>query len=527
MPAALNPVKEAMRATILWPCVLAVGAVSVCAEEPDRPPIAEALDLKAATRDGACVYYQPALEAHLDIAVDFHRRLIEAADREKAVRTRLLARADDVLDEVNRITASTPTPAQRGRQREVLDRFLTFRPMFGEGGAVRLYVVAGEAAKDYLRQGGTLPGCSYDKATDTAEFQVRLDLAHGPPDAPIELLIPVTDMDRPEEDLRESCDGMIETVKSWMCAVLALHEVVEVTLLHTRLRPKHMYWRWFTDGMANALAEHLAAQYLGADVAKAAAEVFDPAPFSDMKEEVNLAWWLASDHAVFEGTSPLGAEARLRLARYAFATHEAKRLIRAHGLECLPRILDASSRDDANSRQGLVAAVSDATGEDLAARLRAYQTFDTTREGWDKYEQACRHAMARKDAAKAASAMFRLRELADNVRPDCDGEAAYLVFHAGFEAEADRFLQRRMTWLADRDAPEALAAMKTVFCVYALRTDHPEKAYDVAEEILKDNPEAVPALEVRMGRLVREKRLEEAKVVARRIARLRAAEPSP
>jgi len=517
-----------MRATVLWPCVLAVAAAGVCGGEPARPPIAEALGLKAAARDDADVYYAPGLEAHLDIAVDFHHRLIEAARREKAVRNDLLARAEAIIDEVNRITASTPTPAQRDRQQDTLKRFLTFRPIFGEGrGPVRLYVVDSEAAKEYLRQGGTLPGCSYHKATDTAEFQVRLDLAHGPPDAPIDLLIPVGDRDRVGLNLRESCNGMAEAVKPWMGGVLALHELVEITLLYVRLRPKHTYWRWFSDGMANAVAEHLAGKYLGADVAKGTAEIFDAALFSDIKEEVNLAWWLPSDHAVFEGTPPLKDEARLRLARYAFATHEAKRLVATHGLECLPRILDAASRDDANTREGLVATIAAATGEDMADRLRAYQTFDTAREGWDKYEQACRHAMARKDAVKAAVAMLRLRELADGVRPDCDGEAAYLVFRTGFGAEADAFLRKRIRWLAERNASEPLVAMQNVFCAYALRTNHPEKAYEVAERVLENEADAVPALQVRMERLVREKRLDEAKAVARRIARLQAADAGP
>ena len=508
--------------------MLAVCAGVPCAADSDLPPIARALGLKAAARQDVHVYYDPALEAHLDIAVAFHDRLVEAAGREKAARNSLLARADEVIDEVNRITASAPTPAQRARQREVLDRFLAFRRFFGEGGyAVRLYVVDGEAAKDYLRQGGTLPGCSYDKAADMAEFQVCLDFARGSPDAPVDLLIPVGDMDRAEADLRYTCDDLAESVKPWMCAVLALHEVVEVTLIHMRLQPRHAYWRWFTDGMANALAEHLAGEYLGTDVAKAAAEAFDAAPFSDIKQEVNLAWWLASDHAVFEGTPPLRDEARLRLARYAFATQEAKRLIEAHGLECLPRILEAASLEDANSREGLVAAVSAATGDDVASRLRAYQTFGTASEGWDKYTHLGQHALAREDAAKAAAAMFRLRELAENVRPDCDGEAAYLVCRAGHEADADRFLHKRIRWVAERNVPEALAAMKTVFCVYALRTNHPEKAYDVAEEVLEGAPDVVPALRVRMARLIAEKRLDEAKAVARRLARLKAAEAGP
>jgi len=509
-----------MRRIAATVCLLAI-LTNPCTANPEKPPIAEALGLKAAPRDGATVYHDPALKDHVEIAATFYRRLVEAATQERAIRTRLLDHADAIIGAVNRITASEPTEAERTRQREVLSRFLTTRPMFEEGkGPVRVYLVSGDKVKDYLRRGGTLPGCAYDKATDTASFQLSLDLAHGPPDAAIDLLLPVGDMERAEEDLRDSCDGIIESVRPLMFAVLALHEVVECTLVHVRLKPRHAYWRWFSDGMANALAEHLAGEFLGADVAASAAEAFSAAPYRDLKEEVNLAWWLASDHSAFEGTSSMEAEGRLRHARYAFATEEAKRLVKAHGLECVPKILDAGAREEANSRLGLVAAVSEVTGDDMAARLGAYQTFETAKEGWAKYERACLHARARKDAAEAASAMLRLRELAEHIRPDCDVEAAYLLFAAGYEAEADRFLEKRMTWLAERKAYKPLVVMKNFFCTYALRTKRPEKAYTLAEELLETDSDAVAPLRVRMDRLIREKRLDEAKAVARRLAEL-------
>jgi hypothetical protein len=156
---------------------------------------------------------------------------------------------------------------------------------------------------------------------------------------------------------------------------LAVHEVTELAIV-TRLKPFDPYFRWFSDGFANALSAEILRRHFGADAAKAFLADYDPAPYADIQHQVNLAYWMGKS---FEIAAPIESEKRLTNARYAYATFEARRLIDRHGLDIVQRVLRRAATQPTNDSRELFPAIEQVTGEDMRQRLMQYLVWHAQR----------------------------------------------------------------------------------------------------------------------------------------------------
>jgi len=443
----------------------------------------------------------------------------------------LRKKADQAVRQVNKIVGFSPDDKQRAEQRELLLGFLRLTESFRLGAPDRkttLYVITQESSKDYLRKGGTLPGFTYDKARDKATYVFkygRYSRSASRPGKPpgMALVIPVG-ADAPEKELAK----LLKVIgKVWLSpsAGMSLHELAEHTMLNRRLKPFDPHFRWFSDGFANAIA----VQVLGTLVdRKAAAEFaarFDPAQYSVPKQNVNLRYWLGAD---FEVAAPIESEEHLSKARYCHATQEAVRLVEAHGIGCVAKILDAAcKKESGNSSADLISAVKEVTGEDIENRLLSYQSFRTAQEGIKQYTKAFRRAYARDDHAPALRALLRLMELHAGAERQHYAVAAYLLFRMGHEGAGDRAILRRAALCRRRGLNDAYVGMHALFIDYSLMCNRLAKAQPSAEIVLKARPQYVGALAVRMHKLRVEGKRDQAAEIARRILELDKGPNSP
>ena len=152
-----------------------------------------------------------------------------------------------------------------------------------------------------------------------------------------------------------------------------------------RAKPTDPYWRWFSDGFANAITAVLLEKHLG----KASADEFikddDLGQYRDLEQEVNLRYWMMGTYFPYVTEAPVETEGKFLHARYAYSFFEAKRLIDANGIDCVRKILDRIAAKQSRTTADLLAVIKDVTGQDLGPRLALYQTFDTAEQGIPKY----------------------------------------------------------------------------------------------------------------------------------------------
>ena len=478
----------------------------------------EAFELKSEEVDGVTVYYEESLADTMPDVREILKGFLAEQARTQQSLSHLLAKSKEVLEDVNRIVGAKPDGEALKKQQEVLS-FIVRKtaPAFNLAEA-KVPVVKRGTIKDYLRKGGSLRGFTYDKATDTAVFKSGSRIRQGDPgEAPaLDLLVPVNG----PEDVKGAAEAVFGALRQMTrdIAGLALHEVVEFVIVNERLRPRDPYFRWFSDGFANAIAIRLLKKHVGESEATSFAGLQDPKRYTDLERNLNLYYWMGADWRI---ESPLESEERLEKARYAYATLEAQRLIEEHGIQCVAAILDKVATYEKKDSRNLVAATREVTGEDVEKRFRRYQNFDTAAEGVRQYADQFNQAMARKDYAAALSNLIRIQELRgpwDDLR--MYGNAAYLLFRMGHEAAGDRVMHKQLALLKRHGLEKPHLGMQKLFVQYALRSRNFKKAYETAEEILKVDGDFVLALTVRMDRLATSGKIAEAKQVARRILEL-------
>jgi tetratricopeptide (TPR) repeat protein len=217
--------------------------------------------------------------------------------------------------------------------------------------------------------------------------------------------------------------------------------------------------------------------------------------------------------------TPLKSEQRLSNARFAYATFEAQRLIEEHGIECVAQILDRACKEPRNDSRNLVAATREVTGVDVQKRFERYQTFQTKEQGLKKYADRVKAAPEGKGYQEVLSSFLRALEL-EGPAPKTYAAIAFVLTLMGNEQGGDRAMEQQLT-LSKRDGrQEDYFALQKVFVEYALQCRSLKKAHEAAEEVLKKEPDFVPALAVRMDRLKASGDVSGAKEVARRVLEL-------
>jgi hypothetical protein len=218
---------------------------------------------------------------------------------------------------------------------------------------------------------------------------------------------------------------------------------------------------------------------------------------------------------------PIKYEQRISSARYAFATYEACRLIDSNGIECVTTIANKLCEKQSRTTDDLLAAIKHATGQDIADRFARYQTFETIEKGQSKHALAFNKAFEAKDTMNMLSNLLRMMELKGTSNPDdmlrnCS-TAASLLFQMGFEKEADLAMKQLIELFDNPSFPKGRYVALERFIAYALACRKPQKAIDIAEEVLKFDPENPLALTVRMLML---QDIEEMQKIAKKIQSL-------
>jgi len=522
-PLNRSPWGKAKMSRVIRPTALVFVVLQSCLCLAAEKAPWEALVLECGKLNGTTFYFEKALESKLDVFKEKYSAFLTKAAEEGKRSEEILGKVDEIVAEVNRIVGALEEDFPKDKQKGMMGFFLTRTShLFGMVEKATVYLAKQETIKDYLRKGGELPFFTYDRESDTANYRFELAFSTKSPAAEVSASVPyaVKGLEKMGEDLKSQFGALSDMVQ--VKYGVAFHELAEITMLK-RLRAPDPYFRWFSDGFANAIAERLLRKYVSEDAAQEYASGYDTSEYSDIEKEVNLYYWMGLAFCI---KTPLESEDRLNYARYAYATFEAKRLVEKHGIEVVKKILDKACERPTRDSRNLVEAVEEVTGEDIEERFKRYQTFATREEGIRKYPPAFNEAMKRKDYESALTNLLRIQEVRG---PDLRGyaNAAYLLFRMGHEEAGDLAIKDHLELLEGRGLEKMHLVMQKLFIDYSFKCGNVVKAQEIAEAALEKEPDFVPALTVRLDRLGRAGKIAEAKGVARRVLELEKDENSP
>jgi hypothetical protein len=493
--------------------VRTLAAASAPASIESGPESWAPLNLVETTVAGTSVYYERLLEPNLPCFRRELTKFVEGRSRLGGV----LAKRSEIIAEINQLLGETHP--NLGVQEEV------FAEVIGMLSQIDLTfrLVTQRTIKEFLRAGGQLPDFTYDPESDTVEYSPRLHAStEDEVPAAWEFCIPVP----PDVPLEACVSGIMAALGSFLrggSPHIAIHEVTELTLLR-RVRPSDPYWRWFSDGFANAITGRLIARHLGEAAAREFAGAYDPNECKDLQRQINLRYWMLGNYSAYVSRSPVGAERRIQHARYTYAMLEAQRLIDAHGIDCVRRILDAVSTRQSRKGADLLEVIRDVTGEDMDERLSRYQDFQTRAEGMIQYADARLGATQEKDLEAMFVNGLRLMELDNDVgSPQYLRHfmnAARLLAMMGHEEAGDAAIQQAIDLYSKDQTGGGRRAAMEMFVAYALDRNKPHKALAAAEELLAVDPQNVPALSVKMLVSLHDRKLPEARAYALQIQSL-------
>jgi len=475
------------------------------------------LDLGSTQIAGSAVYYEKCFEPKLPIFEKAYRQFLVESQKSKAV----LSKKEQIIADINRILGISEPDSKM--QNEMLEYYLG---LFAE--AKLTFCVAKKATiKDFLRAGGQLPNFAYNEASDTATYWLEFRAtSRSRPVKDLEVPFPLNSQTTFEQEVNETFRMLQDQMYGSSNIGAAVHEVTEMSLLG-RARPKDPYWRWFSDGLANAITIELLKRYAGREDAEEFAAGHDANKYKELEKETNLRYWLTASLCI---EAPLEYERKLTHERYAYATFEAQRLIEKHGIDCVRKILDEVCARKSGTSEALLEAVEQITGEDMKERLGRYQTFSTREEGIRKYSVAFNAAAKKQDYQQMLINLLRVMELHEfQYSPDSlqtRMNASWLLFMMGYEQAGDEAMQDCMRLFEQGPVPHGRQAAMEMFVIYALKCEKPQKALKVAEELLKTKPDALLPLTVQMLVDAQTGKLNEAKQIAKKIHSLTKSEQS-
>ncbi len=471
---------------------------------------------------GTTLHYEKALAEHVEAFRTIYGQFRAERARIQAECQALLKQRDEVVAEIDRIVGLAANDTQRANQGGDLARIATSLSLMDLARDARFVLLQRETTKNYLRHGGSLPGFTYDRATDTVSYRLEFGGPAGENGGTgsHEIFLPVESPESAEKEFRQFLSALAKVGTSKTESVGgAIHEIVEAAIL-IRLKPKDPNFRWFTDGFSNAITTRLLRTYVGEEAANEYADLHDTTRYADLEKELNLYYWMGIGYCI---ETPLESEEDLTLARYAYATAEANHLIEAHGLECVKRVLDEVATGRPTRAQDLLAAVEKATGENIRDRLRHYGPFPSKAEAIARYTEQFQAAASRKDYAAILPPLSRLLELkgielADDLR--CYAIAAVALFHMGHEDMGDRSILGPADQYQSIGSNMGYIVLHEMYIGYARTCSNLAKARPSAEIVLKTEPDFAPALAIMMDKANEEGDKEKAHALARRVLEL-------
>jgi hypothetical protein len=329
----------------------------------------------------------------------------------------------------------------------------------------------------------------------------------------------------PDEDFARYVSGIFSGLQMFLgtgTADAAIHEVTELTLLR-RVRPTDPYWRWFSDGFANAVTETLVGKYMGKEAAVEFAKNYDPNEHRSQEKEINLRYWMMGTYFPYVTEIPVKPESDILHARYTYSFLEAKRLIDANGIDCVRKILDKIAVKESRSTADLLAVIKEVTGQDVEPRLARYQTFETPEQGIPKYALAYQAAQQANDWAQGFVSVMRMMELRGDVYSRnyllSFGNAALFLFKLGHEEAGDAVMQQAIRLYSKSPIENGREAAIDVFMLYAVQCQRPAKAEKEADELLRTHPTEPMALTIKMLMAAQRGDISEARTLAAQIQR--------
>lgn len=491
--------------------------VSTCRLFAEEQKVWEQLNLSSTSMSETTIYYEKSLEEKLPVFEKKYKEFLAETEKVKNIATK----KKQIFAEINTILGITEPDIEK--QDKALTELLGIFSIEN----LTFYIVLQDTTKDFLYEGGQLPNFSYDKADNTVTYNPEFKTtSEDGPDKHFELAFLVASEETFEENISQVFEVLYKAVGSGSLFI-AIHEVVELSLLN-RARPTDSYWRWFSDGFANVITFEILKKYTGVEMADEFAKAYYISEYKGLEKEINLRYWMGLNFCI---KTPLEYENNLSLARYAYATQEAQRLIELNGIECVRKIIDNILTKKARTAQDILQAVNEVTGEDMQQRFDHYQTFETREDGMAKYGSFFNAALEKKDYEQMLVNLMRTLELQESqLSPTglrCYKEIALLLFKLGHEQAGDQAMHNCIELFKKTEMPMAHEAAMEAFIMYAFNCNNAKKAREIAEELLKSKPNHLFALTVQMVVHAEAERLPEAKIIAEKIINLDKNEQSP
>lgn len=471
----------------------------------------EKLNLSSTTIAGTKVYYEKSFEPNLPF---FEKKYREILARQKETKI-LDSKKDQILADINNILGIKEPPIEN--QEKLWSGYLNLMPSLEN---MTFYLVKQSTTKDFLRAGGKLPNFTYNKENDTAEYNPMFENSSQNPQTNLsEFAFPI-DFVENFENIVNAIFKIFQKDLGQIMEGTLIHEITEITLL-SYLRQTDQYWRWFTDGFSEAITYELLKKHFNISRAEEYLSNRNPDQFSEYEKEINLRYWMSGQFCLLTAGLPTRQGADFTLARYAYATFEARRLIDKYGIECVRKILDAITKKESRAGSDLLETIKNVTGEDMNARLAEYQTFEKREEGIEKYAKAFNEASDKKDLEQMAFNLFRMHDfrLLSDFIPLMDDfrYASTLLFKLGYQKEADSVINNCLTFFSNPGYKNGKLASYEVLIYYALETGKPLAAREAADELLKAAPDNIGALTIKMYEHLEKKQLDQAKEIAQKI----------
>ncbi len=484
---------------------IALILVSTCRLFAAEQKVWEQLDLSSTSIAETTIYYEKSLEPKLPVFETRYKEFLAETEKVKNIKTE----KKQILTDINKILGITEPDI------EMQEKSLT--DLLGAFSKVNLtfYIILQDTTKDFLYDGGQLPNFTYDKTDDTITYNPEfITSSEDRSDKHFELAFLVASEETFEENISQIFQVLFKAVGSGKLGI-AIHEVVEFSLLN-RARPTDAYWRWFSDGFANAITIEILKKYAGVEIADDFAKAYYINAYKGLEKEINLRYWMGLNFCI---KTPLEYENELSLARYAYATQEAQRLIELNGIDCVCKIIDKLLTKKTRTAQDILQAVNEVTGEDMQKRFDNYQTFKTRQDGMAKYGSLFNAALEKKDYEEMLVSLMRTLELQESpLSPTglrCYKEIALLLFKLGHEQAGDEAMNNCVELFKNTGMSMAHEAAMETFIMYAFNCNNAKKALEIAEELLKSKPNHLLALTVQMVVHAEAGRLSEAKQIAK------------
>lgn len=495
-------------------------AQSVPTRENKEEAFIEGMELKSMPVGALRIYYDNSMAGSLDEIRDFFENFSAQFEAQQAQARALQNQSVSIIQEVNRLIGWEPDADYKQGQRNVLNVFLTnsiWSLMMEDS---RIFLINKEASKQYLREGGTIPGIVYHPVSDKAEFELSMawNFKNNVKTQKRSLFVLPVDNFEELEAYRESLENTFLTGPG-----VTFHELIEVTLFK-RLEPQDPTFRWFSDGFANALSERLLRKFIGPEAELDFQNKFSVEPYRDLQSALLLRYWMGAGFCVETGFE---SETRLTHARYSFATLEARRLIDDHGEGIVAKAIDLALADppevkqELNVSRRLLNGLQRLTGEDLDDRFRQYEPFDSLAAGLQHFQDALAEADAKGDDEAALSALLRLLELKATGKPMPAFEDYQEVWvrlkSMGRHDESFALLEKCIGLAKEQNQTELVRKIQEDLVQTAWELDRTERAETTADALLVSDPDNVKGLSIQMERLSREANYVEARIVGEKI----------